>query len=264
MKVVVARDPVEVGRFAARFVVRRVRERADLVLGLATGRTVVSTYDELARYHEEEGVDFSEVTSFNLDEYVGLAPDHPQSYHRTMERMLFERINVDRRRAFLPNGCAPDLLVEAERYEQAIEAAGGIGVQLLGIGRNGHVAFNEPGSSLASRTRVKRLSDDTIMVNGALFGDAAEVPRHVLTMGIGTIMASRFLLLLAFGAHKAVAVREAVEGPVTAMCPASALQFHPHAFVIVDEAAASALSARYETVEEVRADPHEEFIYEHE
>jgi len=260
MKVVLASDPVEMSAFAARFVARRVREVSHPVLGLATGDTVLGTYSELIRMHREEGLDFSACTTFNLDEYVGLSPRHPQSYHTAMEASFFRHVNLDRGRTFLPNGTAPDLLLEAERYEAAICQAGGVTVQLLGIGSNGHVAFNEPGSSLRSRTRVKRLSDQTIRDNARFFASPDEVPRYVLTMGVGTIGEARFLLLLASGERKAAAVRAAIEGPLTAMCPASMVQLHPHAFVVVDRAAASQLAGAYETVTQVESDPYEEFL----
>jgi glucosamine-6-phosphate deaminase len=260
MKVVLASDPHEMSAFAARFIARRIREAARPVLGLATGDTVLGTYAELRRMHRDEGLDFSACTTFNLDEYVGLAPSHPQSYHATMEATFFRHVNVDRTRTFLPNGCAPDLLVEASRYEDAIRLAGGVTVQLLGIGSNGHVAFNEPGSSLRSRTRVKRLSEQTIRDNARFFASPAEVPRYVLTMGVGTIGEARFLLLLASGERKAEAVRAALEGPLTALCPASMVQLHPHAFVVVDRAAASRLAGSYDTVTEAEADPFEEFL----
>jgi glucosamine-6-phosphate deaminase len=260
MKVILASSSTEMGAFAARFIARRIRESTRPVLGLATGDTVLGTYAELIRLHRDEGLDFSRVTTFNLDEYVGLPPAHPQSYHATMEHTFFRHVNVDRACTFLPNGGAPDLVLEAERYEGAIRQAGGVTVQLLGIGSNGHVAFNEPGSSLRSRTRVKRLSEQTIRDNARFFASPADVPRYVLTMGVGTIGEARFLLLLASGARKAGAVRAALEGPLTAQCPASMVQLHPHAFVVVDPDAASALEGSYESVQQVESDPFEEFL----
>jgi glucosamine-6-phosphate deaminase len=262
VKVILATDYTQMSRFAARFLTRRMHEAARPVLGLATGDTVRGTYDELIRLHRDEGCDFSQVTTFNLDEYVGLDPAHEQSYRSTMERCLFDHVNLDRGRTHLLNGCAPDLLAEATRYEGAISGAGGVTVQLLGLGGNGHIAFNEPGSSLASRTRVKRLSAETIAANSRFFASPEAVPRYVVTMGIATIMEARFLLLLASGARKAAAVAAMVEGPVSAACPGSVLQFHPHAFVVVDAQAATELAGRYESVDEVLADPHEEFLFE--
>lgn len=260
MKVILAADSTEMSAFAARFLARRIREASRPVLGLATGDTVLGTYAELIRMHRDEGLDFGACTTFNLDEYVGLSPRHPQSYHATMESTFFRHVNVDRARTFLPNGCAPDLLVEAERYEDAMRLSGGLTVQLLGIGSNGHIAFNEPGSSLRSRTRVKKLSGQTIRDNARFFERPEDVPRYVLTMGVGTISEARFLLLLASGRRKAAAVRAALEGPLTAMCPASVVQLHPHAFVVVDAEAASELAGSYEGVAELEADPYEEFL----
>ncbi len=264
LKVVIATDYQEMSDFSARFVARRMGEKKKPVLGLATGDTVLGTYEALQRMHKEEGLDFSSCTTFNLDEYVGLKPTHPCSYHSVMEEAFFRHVNVERDRCYLPNGKASDLLLEAERYENAIRWAGGVTVQLLGIGTNGHIAFNEPGSSLRSRTRVKRLSERTVRDNARFFERSEDVPRYVLTMGIDTIMEARFILLLASGEGKARAIYDAVEGPVTGRCPASALQFHPHVFVVVDRDAASGLSETYETVEELRRDPFEEFIYDYE
>lgn len=264
MKVVIARDYQEMSGFAARFVARRMKEKKKPVLGLATGGTVIGTYEELIRMHRDDGLNFSTSTTFNLDEYVGLNPTHPCSYHSVMAEAFFRHVNVEPENCYLPNGNAPDLLLEAERYENAIRWADGVTVQLLGIGTNGHIAFNEPGSSLRSRTRVKRLSERTIRDNARFFDCPEDVPRYVLTMGIATIMEARFILLLASGEAKAAAIRAAVEGPLTGRCPASALQFHPHVFVVADRAAASALSETYETVDEVQRDPFEEFIYDYE
>jgi glucosamine-6-phosphate deaminase len=185
------------------------------------------------------------VTTFNLDEYVGLPPEHPQSYHAFMREHLFQHINVAPERIHIPNGMAADVPGECARYEQSIRAAGGIDLQLLGIGSDGHIGFNEPTSSLASRTRIKTLTERTRQDNARFFdGDLTQVPMHCITMGVGTIMETRQVLLLAFGAKKEEAVAQAVEGPITAMNPASILQMHPVAKVIMDEAAAGALKKR--------------------
>jgi glucosamine-6-phosphate deaminase len=226
---------------AARIIARLVRAKPDAVLGLATGSTPVATYRELVRMHREEGLDFSRVTTFNLDEYVGLPIEHPQSYHAFMQEQLFQHINVPAASIHIPNGLADDIPYECARYEAAIRAAGGIDLQLLGIGSDGHIGFNEPTSSLASRTRIKTLTERTRQDNSRFFGTPEEVPMHVITMGVGTIMDSRQVLMLAFGVGKAQAVAEAVEGPICAMNPASILQMHPVAKCLLDEAAATQL-----------------------
>ncbi len=191
--------------------------------------------------HREDGLDFSKVTTFNLDEYVGLPPEHEQSYHYFMWENLFKHINVGPRHVNIPHGMADDIEGHCVWYEEQIEKTGGIDLQILGIGGNGHIAFNEPGSSLGSRTRIKTLTEATRRNNSAAFGSYHDVPRHVITLGIGTIMASRECLLLAFGDAKAQAIAAAVEGPLSAAVPASILQMHPVARIVVDEAAASKL-----------------------
>ena len=227
---------------AARLIARQVREKPDSVLGFATGSTPIATYQELIRLHRVEGLDFSRVTTFNLDEYVGLNATHPASYHAFMDAHLFSHINVPRERIHIPDGMAADVPAECARFEAAIRAAGGIDLQLLGIGSDGHIGFNEPSSSLASRTRIKTLTELTRANNARFFdGDLTNVPLHCITMGVGTIMETRAVLLLAFGAGKAQAVAEAVEGPITAMNPASILQMHPVAKCLMDEPAASRL-----------------------
>lgn len=235
-------QPSEAGatELAARCIVRLLRAKPDAVLGLATGRSPLGVYDELVRRHREEGLDFSRVTTFNLDEYVGLAPRHPGSFHHAMRESLFDRVNLDAARTHLPDGLATDIPAHCTAYERAIVDAGGIDLQLLGIGGDGHIGFNEPSSSLSSRTRIKTLTEQTRRDNAAAFADG-EIPRHVITMGIGTIMDSREVVLLAFGARKAQAVARAVEGPITASVPASILQMHPVAKVFLDEAAAARL-----------------------
>jgi glucosamine-6-phosphate deaminase len=227
---------------AAALVAGLIWQRPSCVLGLATGSTPVLLYQELARMHREEGLDFSQVTTFNLDEYVGLPPEHPQSYHAFMRVHLFEQVNLRPERVHLPNGLAEDVPAECERYEGAIHAAGGIDLQVLGIGTEGHIGFNERSSSLASRTRIKTLTAQTRSDNARFFSSAGEVPMHVITMGVGTIMEARHVVLLAFGSNKAEPVAAAVEGPVTAMNPASILQMHPRATLLLDEAAASRLA----------------------
>jgi glucosamine-6-phosphate deaminase len=230
---------------AASIVADRLRRKPTLVLGLATGSTPLGTYRALIRMHRDEGLDFSKATTFNLDEYVGLGPRHPQSYRQFMEEHLFRHVNLDPRSTFIPDGTAPDLEAHCEWYEDQIRSAGGIDIQILGIGRNGHLAFNEPGSSLGSRTRIKPLSEETRKDNARFFASPREVPTHAMTMGIGTIMEARELILLASGAAKAEAVKAAVEGAITAIVPASIMQMHRRAHVIVDQAAASRLTRTY-------------------
>lgn len=239
---VLIRNDAEAGCIlGARIIARLVREKPDAVLGLATGRTPLRLYQELIRLHREEGLDFSRVTTFNLDEYVGLPADHPQSYRRFMGEHLFRHVNIDPARTHIPDGTAVDLQAECRRYEESIAAAGGIDLQLLGLGRNGHIGFNEPTGSLRSRTWVKILSEQTLRDNSAAFGSPAGMPTHAITMGIGTILEARRILLLAFGPAKARAVVSLIEGPLAAICPASALQQHPRVIVAVDEAAAAGL-----------------------
>ncbi len=242
MEIIVQPTPEDASVIAARHVARVVREKPAAVLGLATGATPLTLYRELVRMHREEGLDFAGVTTFNLDEYVGLAPDHPASYHAFMHDHFFAHVNIDRSRTHIPDGLARDVPAFCRGYEDAIRAAGGIDLQVLGIGTDGHIGFNEPSSSLASRTRIKTLTPRTRRDNVGSFGSPENVPFHVITMGVGTIMDAREVLLLAFGIKKAAAIAATVEGPVTAMSPASILQMHPVARCIVDVTAASRLT----------------------
>ena len=226
---------------AARHVARLVRDKPNAVLGLATGNTPLMMYRELVRMHREQGLDFSEVTTFNLDEYVGLPPEHPASYHSFMWENFFSQVNVRRERVHIPDGLSSHIPAFCRKYEEAIVEAGGIDLQVLGIGSDGHIGFNEPSSSLASRTRIKTLTAETRRDNAEAFGSPDKVPFHVITMGVGTIMDTRQVIILAFGAKKAEAISAAVEGPITAMVPASILQMHPVAQCIIDEAAATKL-----------------------
>jgi len=245
MLVVVKEDYDAMSREAASIVALHLRKKPNLVLGLATGSTPLGTYKELIRLYREEELDFSKVTTFNLDEYVGLSPDHRQSYRYFMMETLFKHINIDHRSIHVPHGVATDIEAHCELYEEEIRKAGGIDLQILGIGANGHLAFNEPGSSLGSRTRIKTLTEQTVKDNARFFKDPKDVPRYAITVGIGTIMDARELVLLASGVGKADAVHAAVEGPITAMCPASIIQLHRRATVISDKAAASKLTASY-------------------
>jgi len=255
MRVIVVQDAAEVSRSAAQFVARIVRRRPYSVLGLATGGTPQGMYAELIRMHAEEGLDFSKVITFNLDEYVGLGPNDPQSYRYYMQQYFFDGINVDPRNTHVPDGRALDFEAHCEQYEKAIKESGGIDLQVLGIGSDGHIAFNEPGSSLGSRTRLKTLTSETIRDNARFFGGEDKVPRLAITMGVGTILESRQCLLMASGGTKARAIRDAIEGPVTAQVTASALQLHRDVVAILDEEAARLLERRdyYREVEEAQA-----------
>ncbi|MCL3883169.1 glucosamine-6-phosphate deaminase [Marivita sp. GX14005] len=250
MKVLILPDEGAAILRAADIVARTVAAQPKAVLGLATGGTMLPLYEELARRHREEGLSFAGVTSFNLDEYIGLAPDHPCSYHHYMEKAFFSHVDIDRARAHLPKGDAPDPQAASEAYEALIADAGGIDLQLLGIGQNGHIGFNEPTASLGSRTRIKTLTQSTRRANQRYFASFEDTPQYAITTGVATILESRKCLLIATGAAKARAVRQMVEGPVSAVCPASALQLHARATVVLDEEAAAELTLRdyYETV----------------
>ncbi len=241
MEVIIAPSPVEASAEAARIAAATIRAKPDAVLGLATGNTPLRFYDELAAMHAAGELDFAQVTTFNLDEYVGLGPQHRQSYAWFMREHFFSRVNVAPGRIHIPDGLTRDIPGHCAEYEGAIRAAGGIDLQLLGVGSDGHIGFNEPSSSLGSRTRLKTLSERTIRDNARFFPSPDEVPHHVITMGVGTILEARRCLVLAFGEAKAAAVAAMVEGPVTADVPASALQFHASCTLIVDEAAAGRL-----------------------
>ena len=244
MRVIIEKDYEAMSKRAAEFVANLVRNKPDCVLGLATGSTPVGMYKELIRMHKEEGLDFARVTTFNLDEYYGLAPEHDQSYHYFMHDNLFNHINVPASSINVPSGTAPDVDASCAHYEQMIEEAGGIDIQVLGIGGDGHIAFNEPGSSLASRTRLVTLDEETISDNARFFEKKEDVPLSAITMGVGTILEARTCLMLANGTKKAKVVAEAVEGPITSQITSSALQMHPDAIVIVDEEAASELARK--------------------
>ncbi len=225
----------------ARIIARDLRANPHLVLGLATGRTMEAVYAHLVRMHREDDLDFSLCSTFNLDEYVGLPPGDPHSYRHYMNERLFDVVNIDPRNTHLPDGRAPDLAAECVRYEELIKRFNGIDLQLLGLGRAGHIGFNEPLSALHSRTRVKALAPLTLEQNRTLFTDAATMPRRAITMGVGTILETRRCLLLATGPNKAEIIARSVEGPITSMISATALQLHGRCTVVVDEAAAAQL-----------------------
>src|SRR5882757_4664298 len=234
MEVVVHQTYEEMSRAAAALVADVLNTKPNAVLGMATGSTPLGIYQELVRMHREEGLDFSQVTTFNLDEYVGLGPKHAQSYHHFMHDNFFKHVNIAPSNIYIPSGTTSNYRAFCDWYEQRIRECGGIDVQILGIGSDGHIAFNEPASSLSSRTRLKTLAKSTIDDNARFFASRDEVPIYAITMGVGTIMEARRILLLANGKKKADAVAQAVEGPVTSMITASALQMHPDATVYLD------------------------------
>ncbi|MFO8008784.1 MAG: glucosamine-6-phosphate deaminase [Candidatus Brocadiia bacterium] len=242
MQVIIVDDYDAMSDKAAQMVTERLQEKPDMVLGLATGGTPEGLYARLVEAHRQEGLDFSRAGSFNLDEYVGLEPEHPQSYHHYMNQLLFDQVNIEPGNTHLPDGLAEDLAAECAQYEQDIARAGCIDLQVLGIGGDGHIGFNEPGTSLASRTHVAILTEQTIKDNARYFDRPEDVPRYALTMGVGTILEAASCLLMISGGHKAGVARDAIEGPVTAMVPASALQLHPDSVCILDEAAAGELA----------------------
>jgi glucosamine-6-phosphate deaminase len=241
MEVVIA-PADELARLAADAVESLLRRKPDAVLGVATGSSPLKVYDELARRHTENGLSFARAKAFMLDEYVGLPADHPERYRNVIETEIASRVDFAPGAVQGPDGLADDLAAACAAYEQAIADAGGVDLQLLGIGTDGHIGFNEPGSSLASRTRIKTLTEQTRADNARFFdGDVDRVPQHCLTQGLGTIMSARHLVMLATGRTKAEAVHQAVEGPVSAMWPGTIMQHHPHVTVLVDNAAASRL-----------------------
>lgn len=241
---IIIKDRTEASAIGAAMIARLIRQKPDAVLGLATGSTPLPLYQELIRLHKEEGLDFSRVTTFNLDEYVGLAPDHPASYNAFMRENLFDHINIPAASIHIPDGLAANIEAHCQSYEDQIIAAGGIDLQVLGIGGDGHIGFNEPTSSLASRTRIKTLTEETRQDNARFFASIDDVPYHVLTMGVGTVMDSRVCLMLAFGEQKADGVAAMVEGPISASIPATVLQMHQRVHVLVDAGAASKLKGK--------------------
>ncbi len=243
MEVIITSGPDEIATIGADAFCQLLERKPDAVLGLATGSSPLRIYDELAARHDAGEVSFAEASAFTLDEYVGLPADHPQQYRNVIATELTDRIDIDPARVHSPNGLAADIPAACEDYERAIADAGGVDLQILGIGTDGHIAFNEPGSSLASRTRIKTLTAQTRADNARFFGDDVDaVPQHCLTQGLATIMAARHLLLVATGRSKSEAVHHLVEGAVSAMWPATILQHHPKVTVLVDAAAASRLA----------------------
>lgn len=241
MEVIIVKDYEEMSARAAEIAIADLRKKPSMILGLATGGTPEGLYAKLIEAHKNAGLDFSKVVTFNLDEYVGLGPDHEQSYRYFMNDKLFNHVNVKPENTHVPDGLSDHLLASCAAYDKMIRQAGGIDLQVLGIGRDGHIAFNEPGTSLGSRTHVTGLTRETIEDNARYFASPDEVPRFAVTMGIASILDARKCLMLASGAGKADAVRATIEGPVTSQITASALQMHPDTVVIIDEPAAAQL-----------------------
>jgi glucosamine-6-phosphate deaminase len=242
MEVIIAKNYDEMSKVSAQLIAKEIKKKHNLVLGLATGDTPLGTYNELVRIHKEEGLDFSHVTTFNLDEYIGLAPLHKNSYNYFMWENLFQHININPSNTYVPQGNTEDPEEFSQWYEEQIRKAGGLDLQLLGIGRDGHIGFNEPGSSFASRTRVKALVKLTIDDNARFFDKAKDVPRFAITMGVGTILEAKKILLIANGKKKADVCAQFIEGPVTSQITATALQLHCHSTVVLDAESASSLT----------------------
>ena len=241
MEVIIAKDYDEMSAMAAEMIANQVRRKPNAVLGLATGSSPIGTYKALAKMYKEGKVDFAKCTTFNLDEYLGIPNNHPERYSNFMWSNLFQHINIPKERIHVPTNVLEGAEEFCAWYEEEIQRCGGVDLQLLGIGPDGHIAFNEPTSSLASRTRVKTLDKSTIEANARFFTNKDEVPRYAITMGVGTILEAKRLLLVANGKKKAAICKAFIEGPVTAIVTASVLQMHPYATVILDEEAASML-----------------------
>ncbi len=241
MEIVIRRSVEDIATVVSDAIESLVTKNPAPVLGLATGSSPLPVYKELIRRHKENGLSFADARAFLLDEYVGMAVGHPESYREVIRRELTGQIDIADDAVKSPDGNADDVLAAAIEYDKSIAEAGGVDLQILGIGTDGHIAFNEPGSSLASRTRMKTLTEQTREDNARFFDSIDEVPVHVLTQGLGTILEAKHLVLVAAGAGKAAAVAAMVEGPVSAFCPGSVLQLHPHVTVVIDEAAAADL-----------------------
>lgn len=241
MEITIASDYAEMSKISAQMIAREIQRKHDLVLGLATGDTPIGTYKELVRIHKKEGLDFSKVKSFNLDEYLGLAPLDKNSYNYFMYENLVKHININPENVYIPQGNINDPEQFCRWYEEQINRLGGIDLQILGIGSDGHIAFNEPGSSFASRTRIKALVEQTIEDNARFFDKIENVPRFAITMGVGTILEAKKILLIANGKKKADVCAQFIEGPVTSQITATALQLHSYVNVVLDKDAASKL-----------------------
>jgi len=256
MEVVISTTAEDVGKLAADAIEDLVQRRPKAVLGVATGSSPLIIYEELGRRVAHGSLSLAKARAFMLDEYVGLPADHPERYRNVIREEFIDKVDIDPANVMGPDGLATDLLSACEAYEQAIADAGGVDLQILGIGTDGHIAFNEPGSSLASRTRIKTLTSQTRRDNARFFdGNLEAVPQHCLTQGIGTILEARHIMLVASGRRKAEAVHQLVEGPVSAMWPGTALQLHPHVTVLLDTAAASRLQLASYYIETYQGKP---------
>jgi glucosamine-6-phosphate deaminase len=256
MEVVINTTADEAGKLAADAIEDLLKRRPDAVLGVATGSSPLIIYEELGRRVAQGSLSLAKARAFMLDEYVGLSAEDPQRYRNVIRDEFVDKVDIDPAQVFGPDGLAADLLRACEAYEQAIADAGGVDLQILGIGTDGHIAFNEPGSSLASRTRIKTLTSQTRRDNARFFGGNLDaVPQHCLTQGIGTILEARHLVLIASGRRKAEAVHQLVEGPVSAMWPATALQLHPHVTVFLDTSAGSRLQLASYYIETYQGKP---------
>ncbi|MCL1948021.1 MAG: glucosamine-6-phosphate deaminase [Chitinivibrionia bacterium] len=244
MEIIIRKNADAAADLVAKITVKAICQKPNLTLGLATGRTMEIVYDKIVEMYKAGKVNFSKCSSFNLDEYVGLAPEDENSYRSYMNKFLFDRVNIDKKKTNVPLGMAKDLQAECMRYEKSIASSGGIDFQLLGIGTSGHIGFNEPMSSLNSLTSVKALTKATIEQNSPLFPKPEMMPRRAITMGVKTILNSKKSVLLATGDSKADIIAKAVEGPLCAAVTASALQMHEHCIVVLDEAAAKNLKMR--------------------
>ena len=261
MRLIIENTSAEVAQWTARYIVAQIRNKQQItsspfVLGLPTGSTPLETYKELIRLYKAGQVSFANVITFNMDEYVGLPEEHPESYHSFMWNNFFSHIDIAKENVNILNGNAEDLKAECERFEKKIESYGGIELFMGGVGPDGHIAFNEPGSSLTSRTRVKTLTTDTIIANSRFFeGNVDLVPKTALTVGVGTVMAAREVMLMVNGHNKARALRHGIEGSITQMWTISALQMHPHAVIVADEAACDELRlATYRYFKDIEKD----------
>ena len=245
MKIYREKDYAAVSRRAANLISAQVITKPNCVLGLATGSSPIGAYDQLVEWYEKGDLDFSKVTSVNLDEYIGLTPDNDQSYHYFMKQHLFSRVNIDMANTHVPNGVAADMAEECKAYDAYIQSIGGIDLQLLGIGNNGHIGFNEPGSSFIPGTHIVDLTENTIKANSRLFEKEEDVPRQAVTMGILNILQADKIVLIATGEAKADAIKKTVLGPVTPEVPASILQLHKNVSIVADDAALAQIPEEY-------------------
>jgi len=234
MEIIAAENYEELSKYGASIIAKEIKSNPNTVLGLATGSTPIGAYRELVRMYREEALDFSSVSTFNLDEYYGLAPNHEQSYAYFMKNNLFHHVNIELKNTHIPNGIAENILEECQKYDDLIEEKGGIDLQLLGIGANGHIGFNEPSEELLIGTHFVDLAENTMKANSRFFNSIEEVPKQAVTMGIGSIMKAKKILLLACGENKAEIISKIINGKCSTRIPASILQVHPHVTIVVD------------------------------